>query len=148
MNLSTHLGANLWGPLKELWETVEGTILRRQPETVHLLDLQLKKHKPHFLSLFKNPVRKLPNMPTSIITLFYLLFVQWKVWRNMWVFVPFSAQKCRAERKSAQSQHRRHRHPRSAGFPTPSRAASDRGLHPQWSVWHWRAGSAGASLGR
>uniref|UniRef100_A0A4W4E6A7 Nucleoporin 205 n=1 Tax=Electrophorus electricus TaxID=8005 RepID=A0A4W4E6A7_ELEEL len=45
----------LWGPLKELWETVEGAIWRRQPESVHLLDLQLKKHKPYFLSLFKNP---------------------------------------------------------------------------------------------
>uniref|UniRef100_A0AAX7UI24 Nucleoporin 205 n=1 Tax=Astatotilapia calliptera TaxID=8154 RepID=A0AAX7UI24_ASTCA len=49
------IGASLWGPLKELWETVDGAVLRRQPESVHLLDLQLKKHKPHFLSLFKNP---------------------------------------------------------------------------------------------
>uniref|UniRef100_A0A3Q2CDR8 Nucleoporin 205 n=1 Tax=Cyprinodon variegatus TaxID=28743 RepID=A0A3Q2CDR8_CYPVA len=55
MNFSIHSGASLWGPLKELWETVDGAILRRQPETLHLLDLQLKKHKPHFLSLFKNP---------------------------------------------------------------------------------------------
>uniref|UniRef100_I3JVU9 Nucleoporin 205 n=1 Tax=Oreochromis niloticus TaxID=8128 RepID=I3JVU9_ORENI len=47
--------SSLWGPLKELWETVDGAVLRRQPESVHLLDLQLKKHKPHFLSLFKNP---------------------------------------------------------------------------------------------
>ncbi|KAI3371589.1 hypothetical protein L3Q82_024149, partial [Scortum barcoo] len=47
--------ASLWGPLKELWETVDGAVLRRQPESVHLLDLQLKKHKAHFLSLFKNP---------------------------------------------------------------------------------------------
>uniref|UniRef100_A0AAQ5ZKN5 Nucleoporin 205 n=1 Tax=Amphiprion ocellaris TaxID=80972 RepID=A0AAQ5ZKN5_AMPOC len=47
--------ASLWGPLKELWETVDGAVLRKQPESVHLLDLQLKKHKPHFLSLFKNP---------------------------------------------------------------------------------------------
>uniref|UniRef100_A0A668A7E8 Nucleoporin 205 n=1 Tax=Myripristis murdjan TaxID=586833 RepID=A0A668A7E8_9TELE len=47
----------LWGPLKELWETVEGAVLRRQPESVHLLDLQLKKHKPHFVSLFKNPAK-------------------------------------------------------------------------------------------
>uniref|UniRef100_A0A669BDZ7 Nucleoporin 205 n=1 Tax=Oreochromis niloticus TaxID=8128 RepID=A0A669BDZ7_ORENI len=53
--LFTTSGASLWGPLKELWETVDGAVLRRQPESVHLLDLQLKKHKPHFLSLFKNP---------------------------------------------------------------------------------------------
>uniref|UniRef100_A0A4W5RL30 Nucleoporin 205 n=1 Tax=Hucho hucho TaxID=62062 RepID=A0A4W5RL30_9TELE len=47
--------ASLWGPLKELWDTVEGAVWRRQPESVHLLDLQLKKHKPNFLSLYKNP---------------------------------------------------------------------------------------------
>uniref|UniRef100_A0A8B9L6N0 Nucleoporin 205 n=1 Tax=Astyanax mexicanus TaxID=7994 RepID=A0A8B9L6N0_ASTMX len=47
--------SSLWGPLKELWETVEGSIWRKQPESVHLLDLQLKKNKPYFLSLFKNP---------------------------------------------------------------------------------------------
>uniref|UniRef100_A0AAX7SW50 Nucleoporin 205 n=1 Tax=Astatotilapia calliptera TaxID=8154 RepID=A0AAX7SW50_ASTCA len=53
--MAVNSGASLWGPLKELWETVDGAVLRRQPESVHLLDLQLKKHKPHFLSLFKNP---------------------------------------------------------------------------------------------
>uniref|UniRef100_A0A1A7WZJ7 Nucleoporin 205 n=4 Tax=Iconisemion striatum TaxID=60296 RepID=A0A1A7WZJ7_9TELE len=52
--MAVNSGASLWGPLKELWETVDGAILKRQPETVHLLDLQLKKHKSHFLSLFKN----------------------------------------------------------------------------------------------
>ncbi|KAJ8391053.1 hypothetical protein AAFF_G00096740 [Aldrovandia affinis] len=53
--MAVNSGASLWGPLKELWETVEGAVWRRQAESVHLLGLQLKKHKPHFLSLFKNP---------------------------------------------------------------------------------------------
>lgn len=53
--MAVNSGASLWGPLKELWEAVEGAIWRRQPESVHLLDLQLKKHKPYFLNLFKNP---------------------------------------------------------------------------------------------
>ncbi|XP_037539378.1 nuclear pore complex protein Nup205 [Nematolebias whitei] len=53
--MAVNSGASLWGPLKELWETVDAAVLKRQPENVHLLDLQLKKHKPHFLSLFKNP---------------------------------------------------------------------------------------------
>lgn len=53
--MSCFAGASLWGPLKELWEVVERAIWRRQPD-VHLLDLQLKKHKPFFLALFKNPV--------------------------------------------------------------------------------------------
>uniref|UniRef100_A0AAQ4RH44 Nucleoporin 205 n=1 Tax=Gasterosteus aculeatus aculeatus TaxID=481459 RepID=A0AAQ4RH44_GASAC len=53
--MAVNSGASLWGPLKELWETVDGAVLRRQPESVHLLDLQLKKHKPNFLSLYKNP---------------------------------------------------------------------------------------------
>ncbi|XP_040024447.2 nuclear pore complex protein Nup205-like isoform X1 [Gasterosteus aculeatus] len=53
--MAVNSGASLWGPLKELWETVDGAVLRRLPESVHLLDLQLKKHKPNFLSLYKNP---------------------------------------------------------------------------------------------
>ncbi|XP_056621541.1 nuclear pore complex protein Nup205 isoform X1 [Triplophysa dalaica] len=53
--MAVNSGASLWGPLKELFEAVEGAVWRRQPESVHLLDLQLKKHKPFFLSLFKNP---------------------------------------------------------------------------------------------
>ncbi|XP_077424154.1 nuclear pore complex protein Nup205 [Vanacampus margaritifer] len=57
VQMAVNSGASLWGPLKELWETVEGVVLRRQPESFHLLDLQLKKHKPHFLSLFKNPAK-------------------------------------------------------------------------------------------
>uniref|UniRef100_A0A672HFZ8 Nucleoporin 205 n=1 Tax=Salarias fasciatus TaxID=181472 RepID=A0A672HFZ8_SALFA len=39
-------GASLWGPLKELWETVEGAVVRRQPESVHLLDLHDAGHNP------------------------------------------------------------------------------------------------------
>lgn len=54
--LCTYAGASLWGPLKELWETVDGAVTKRQPESVHLLDLQLKKNKGQFLSLFRNPV--------------------------------------------------------------------------------------------
>uniref|UniRef100_A0A9J8AZ36 Nucleoporin 205 n=1 Tax=Cyprinus carpio carpio TaxID=630221 RepID=A0A9J8AZ36_CYPCA len=55
--MAVNSGASLWGPLKELWEAVEGAIWRRQPESVYLLDLQLKKHKPSFLTLFKNPMK-------------------------------------------------------------------------------------------
>ncbi|KAF4101210.1 nuclear pore complex protein Nup205 isoform X1 [Onychostoma macrolepis] len=55
--MAVNSGASLWGPLKELWEAVEGAIWRRQSESVHLLDLQLKKHKPSFLTLFKNPMK-------------------------------------------------------------------------------------------
>ncbi|ELK13828.1 Nuclear pore complex protein Nup205 [Pteropus alecto] len=34
---------------------VGNALWRRQPEAVHLLDMILKKHKPDFISLFKNP---------------------------------------------------------------------------------------------
>lgn len=37
-------------------EFVGNALWRRQPEAVHLLDMILKKHKPDFISLFKNPV--------------------------------------------------------------------------------------------
>uniref|UniRef100_A0A2K6V1B0 Nucleoporin 205 n=1 Tax=Saimiri boliviensis boliviensis TaxID=39432 RepID=A0A2K6V1B0_SAIBB len=47
--------ASLWGPYKDIWHTVGNAVYRRQPEAVHLLDKILKKHKPDFISLFKNP---------------------------------------------------------------------------------------------
>lgn len=56
MQILYYAGASLWGPLKELWETVDGAVVKRQAESVHLLDLQLKKNKAQFLSLFRNPV--------------------------------------------------------------------------------------------
>ncbi|TRY95539.1 hypothetical protein DNTS_007040 [Danionella cerebrum] len=67
--MAVNSGASLWGPLKELLEAVEGAIWRRQPESVHLLDLQLKKHKPNFLSLFKNPREKVRKASTEGIAI-------------------------------------------------------------------------------
>ena len=68
-------GASLWGPLKELWETVEGAVWRKQAESVHLLDLQLKKHKPHFLKLFQNPVRNVTHTkPVLVKVVIVILF--------------------------------------------------------------------------
>ncbi|XP_063785079.1 nuclear pore complex protein Nup205 isoform X2 [Pseudophryne corroboree] len=53
--LAVNSGASLWGPYKDLWQTVLNALLKRQPEAVHVLDILLKKHKPDFISLFKNP---------------------------------------------------------------------------------------------
>ncbi|XP_033824153.1 nuclear pore complex protein Nup205 isoform X1 [Periophthalmus magnuspinnatus] len=55
VQMAVNSGASLWGPLKELSETVNAAVSRRQPDSVHLLDLLLKKHKSQFLPLFKNP---------------------------------------------------------------------------------------------
>ncbi|KAM4037197.1 nuclear pore complex protein Nup205 isoform 2-T2 [Anomaloglossus baeobatrachus] len=55
--LAVNSGASLWGPYKNIWTTVENALLKRQPEAVHVLDLLLKKHKPDFISLFKNPAK-------------------------------------------------------------------------------------------
>ncbi|XP_053318181.1 nuclear pore complex protein Nup205 [Spea bombifrons] len=53
--LAVNSGTSLWGPYKDLWHTVDNALLRRQPDAIQLLDLVLKKHKPDFISLFKNP---------------------------------------------------------------------------------------------
>uniref|UniRef100_A0A3Q2LC93 Nucleoporin 205 n=1 Tax=Equus caballus TaxID=9796 RepID=A0A3Q2LC93_HORSE len=53
--LAVNSAASLWGPYKDIWQTVGNALWRRQPEAVHLLDMILKKHKPDFISLFKNP---------------------------------------------------------------------------------------------
>uniref|UniRef100_H0V3Q7 Nucleoporin 205 n=1 Tax=Cavia porcellus TaxID=10141 RepID=H0V3Q7_CAVPO len=53
--LAVNSAASLWGPYKDVWQTVGNALWRRQPEAVHLLDVILKKHRPDFISLFKNP---------------------------------------------------------------------------------------------
>ncbi|XP_007951107.1 nuclear pore complex protein Nup205 [Orycteropus afer afer] len=53
--LAVNSAASLWGPYKDIWQTVGNALWKRQPEAVHLLDMVLKKHKPDFISLFKNP---------------------------------------------------------------------------------------------
>ncbi|XP_064145752.1 nuclear pore complex protein Nup205 isoform X2 [Loxodonta africana] len=53
--LAVNSAASLWGPYKDIWQTVGNALWKRQPEAVHLLDMILKKHKPDFISLFKNP---------------------------------------------------------------------------------------------
>ncbi|XP_053575664.1 nuclear pore complex protein Nup205 [Bombina bombina] len=53
--LAVNAEASLWGPYKNILQTVENTLLKKQPEAVHLLDIIFKRHKPDFISLFKNP---------------------------------------------------------------------------------------------
>lgn len=49
--------ARLWGPFKELEQTVQAAIHRKLPDAIHDLEIALKKHKPDFIALLKNPVR-------------------------------------------------------------------------------------------
>ncbi|CAM2098130.1 nuclear pore complex protein Nup205 [Caretta caretta] len=53
--LAVNSAASLWGPYKDIWQTVVNGIWKRQPEAIHLLDQVLKKHKPDFISLYRNP---------------------------------------------------------------------------------------------
>ncbi|XP_053884992.1 nuclear pore complex protein Nup205 [Malaclemys terrapin pileata] len=53
--LAVNSAASLWGPYKDIWQTVVNAIWKRQPEAIHLLDQVLKKHKPDFISLYRNP---------------------------------------------------------------------------------------------
>jgi nuclear pore complex protein Nup205 len=48
--------AQLWGPYKELEKTVDAAIRKKQLDAVHDLEVALKRHKPDFISLLKNPV--------------------------------------------------------------------------------------------
>nr|XP_022287742.1 nuclear pore complex protein Nup205-like isoform X2 [Crassostrea virginica] len=47
--------ARLWGPFKELEQTVQAAIHRKIPYAVHDLEIALKKHQPDFIALLKNP---------------------------------------------------------------------------------------------
>ncbi|XP_069084056.1 nuclear pore complex protein Nup205 [Pleurodeles waltl] len=53
--LAVNSAASLWGPYKDVLQTVVNAVWKRQQESVHVLDIVLKKHKPDFISLFKNP---------------------------------------------------------------------------------------------
>ncbi len=48
----------MWGPFKELVRVVNDAILKKEPNAYYNLEAELKKHKPDFLSLLKNPVRQ------------------------------------------------------------------------------------------
>ena len=50
------LGLVMWGPFKELVGVVNAAILKKEPNAYYSLEAELKKHKPDFISLLKNPV--------------------------------------------------------------------------------------------
>lgn len=46
----------VWRPYKELQAVVERSLYKKSPEVYHELEVSLKKFKPDFISLLKNPV--------------------------------------------------------------------------------------------
>jgi hypothetical protein len=50
------MSGGVWAPFKELVRVVNDAILRKEPSAYFKLESELKKHKPDFLSLLKNPV--------------------------------------------------------------------------------------------
>ncbi|KAK3098344.1 hypothetical protein FSP39_018633 [Pinctada imbricata] len=49
--------ARLWGLYKELEQTVNAAIHKKLPDAAHDLEVALRKHKPDFVSLLKNPAK-------------------------------------------------------------------------------------------
>ena len=50
------MSSGIWAPFKELASVVNEAILQKQPDAFYRLEAILKKHKPDFISLLKNPV--------------------------------------------------------------------------------------------
>ena len=48
----------MWLPFKELASVVTSAVLHKQSDFYYTLEAVLKKHKPDFISLLQNPVRK------------------------------------------------------------------------------------------
>ena len=48
----------VWLPFKELASVVTSAVLHKQSDFYYTLEAVLKKHKPDFISLLQNPVRK------------------------------------------------------------------------------------------
>ncbi|CAG5133814.1 unnamed protein product [Candidula unifasciata] len=55
--MAVNLAASVWAPFRELNDTVEAAVTRRQPGIVHDLEIALRKHKPDFISLLKKPAK-------------------------------------------------------------------------------------------
>ena len=53
------MSGGIWAPFKELASVVNQAVLKKQPDAFYSLEAILKKHKPDFISLLKNPVREL-----------------------------------------------------------------------------------------
>ncbi len=54
---TTSQSYSYWGSMKALGAIVESTVVRKTPGIRHDLEAALRKHKPQFIALLKNPVR-------------------------------------------------------------------------------------------
>ncbi len=52
-----------WAPMKALSSLVEAAVLHKRPGLRHDLEVALRKHKPQFIGLLKNPVRQGHSLP-------------------------------------------------------------------------------------
>lgn len=50
------MAGGMWAPFKELVKVINAAILKKEPNAYYSLEAELKKHKPDFISLLKNPV--------------------------------------------------------------------------------------------
>ncbi|XP_046581767.1 nuclear pore complex protein Nup205-like [Haliotis rubra] len=57
LGMAVNSGARLWGPFKALYDVVDAAIYKRRPNSIHDLELALRKHKPDFISLLKTPAK-------------------------------------------------------------------------------------------
>ncbi|KAL8613661.1 hypothetical protein ACOMHN_029753 [Nucella lapillus] len=55
--MAVNFGARLWAPFRALLDVVNCAIHKREPGSVHDLELALRKHKPDFVSLLKTPAK-------------------------------------------------------------------------------------------
>ncbi|GAB1605006.1 nuclear pore complex protein Nup205-like [Argonauta hians] len=53
--MAVNSGAKLWTPFKELYDVVDSVLLKKQVESIHDLEVMLRRHKPDFISLLKAP---------------------------------------------------------------------------------------------
>lgn len=66
------MASGVWAPFKELSTVVNDAIAQKQPEAYYKLNDVLKKHKPDFISLLKNPVRALIVMYSVVSNLLFI----------------------------------------------------------------------------
>ncbi|XP_033102050.1 nuclear pore complex protein Nup205-like isoform X2 [Anneissia japonica] len=60
-SVAVNLVARQWSPYKELCNTVDTAITQKTPDSYYDLEVALRKYKPDFISLLKNPAKNLQH---------------------------------------------------------------------------------------
>ena len=78
-------GSRLWGPYKELYHTISLIASKRCPDPYQELEAVIRKHKPDFIALLKNPVSQDHVSMEMELILKYRIIMQLSLFISVWL---------------------------------------------------------------